>query len=153
MYSVNIVYLYIANSTYLTVYLTPFYILFFFFFDIRFFTYWTNILYIFASYMLHFTLERNANAKGKAHRYPPAHVGMSGHHRRLVPGPSPEEEEHDHDNYHENDLENGSPLTEEGKGSGTWKKRVSTACLACKKSKRKVRYMIHYSTLHLHIWI
>ncbi|KAI2699395.1 transcriptional regulator family: Fungal Specific TF [Penicillium roqueforti] len=62
---------------------------------------------------------------------------MSGHHRRLVPGPSPEEEEHDHDNYHENDLENGSPLTEEGKGSGTWKKRVSTACLACKKSKRK----------------
>ncbi|CAI7577430.1 unnamed protein product [Penicillium discolor] len=61
---------------------------------------------------------------------------MSGHQHRLVPGPSPSEDDQ-HENYHEHDLENGSPPAEEGKGSGTWKKRVSTACLACKKSKRK----------------
>lgn len=66
---------------------------------------------------------------------------MSERYRRLVPGPSHSEDDHDHDqeNYHEHDTENGSPPAEEGKGSGRWKKRVSTACLACKKSKRKVR--------------
>ncbi|KOS47024.1 hypothetical protein ACN38_g2006 [Penicillium nordicum] len=60
---------------------------------------------------------------------------MGGHQRRLVPGPSPSEDDQ-HENYHEHDFENGSPPADEGKG-GTWKKRVSTACLACKKSKRK----------------
>ncbi|KAJ5189883.1 hypothetical protein N7472_008897 [Penicillium cf. griseofulvum] len=56
---------------------------------------------------------------------------MSANPRRLVPGPSSSE---DDQNYHEHDTENGSPPAE---GRGTWKKRVSTACLACKKSKRK----------------
>ncbi|KAJ5496262.1 hypothetical protein N7463_008249 [Penicillium fimorum] len=61
---------------------------------------------------------------------------MSAQQSRLVPGPSPSEDDHD-ENYHEHDTEHGSPPPEEEKGSGTWKKRVSTACLACKKSKRK----------------
>lgn len=70
---------------------------------------------------------------------------MSGHQRRLVPGPSLSEDDQ-HESYHEHDLENDSPPAEEGKGSATWKKRVSTACLACKKSKRKVRFIYSYTT-------
>ncbi|QQK43763.1 C6 transcription factor, putative [Penicillium digitatum] len=62
---------------------------------------------------------------------------MRGHQRRLVPGPSSTGNDPDPDpDYHEHD-DNSSPPAEEGKSSGTWKKRVSTACLACKKSKRK----------------
>lgn len=34
--------------------------------------------------------------------------------------------------------EGGSASAEGNAGNGSWKKRVSTACLACKKSKRKV---------------
>lgn len=52
---------------------------------------------------------------------------------QVPPGPSPT-----------SDHEHGSPLEESSRpaGSGsssspTWRKRVSTACLACKKSKRK----------------
>lgn len=60
---------------------------------------------------------------------------MSEYHRQLIPGPSStSDHEHDHDFR----SENGSPPAEEKGSSGTWKKRVSTACLACKKSKRKV---------------
>ncbi|OQE27014.1 hypothetical protein PENFLA_c006G04930 [Penicillium flavigenum] len=61
---------------------------------------------------------------------------MSRNPRRLVPGPSPSDDR-DQETYHDHDTENGSPPADEVKGSGTWKKRVSTACLACKKSKRK----------------
>ncbi|KAJ5782086.1 hypothetical protein N7457_003860 [Penicillium paradoxum] len=59
---------------------------------------------------------------------------MSEQYRQLAPGPSPSSDDHDHD--HDLRSDNGSPPAE-GKSSGTWKKRVSTACLACKKSKRK----------------
>jgi hypothetical protein len=79
---------------------------------------------------------------------------MSRNHRRLVPGPSPSDD-HDQETYHDHDTENGSPPADEVKGSGTWKKRVSTACLACKKSKRKVRFKLttlHYTTPTLYIY-
>jgi hypothetical protein len=60
---------------------------------------------------------------------------MTESRRPRVPGLSPTTDDHDHDR----DDDHGSPVPDEGKGSsGTWKKRVSTACLACKKSKRKV---------------
>jgi hypothetical protein len=51
--------------------------------------------------------------------------------RQLVPGPSPSDDGHE--------SEHSPPE------KGTWKKRVSTACLACKKSKRKVCPAIHLS--------
>jgi hypothetical protein len=79
---------------------------------------------------------------------------MSRNHRRLVPGPSPSDDR-DQETYHDHDTENGSPPADEVKGSGTWKKRVSTACLACKKSKRKVRFILttlHYTTPTLYIY-
>ncbi|KAJ5338941.1 hypothetical protein N7452_005669 [Penicillium brevicompactum] len=51
---------------------------------------------------------------------------MSDRYRQPVPGSSPISDDQ------ENDLEHSPPAEK-----GTWKKRVSTACLACKKSKRK----------------
>lgn len=49
---------------------------------------------------------------------------MSDQSYQHAPGPSPTSDQ-------------GSSPEEGGKASGSWKKRVSTACLACKKSKRK----------------
>ncbi|KAJ5580231.1 uncharacterized protein N7459_006216 [Penicillium hispanicum] len=50
---------------------------------------------------------------------------MSDQYHQLAPGPSPTSDK-------------SSPTKDEAKTPGSlWKKRVSTACLACKKSKRK----------------
>lgn len=57
--------------------------------------------------------------------------------RQIVPGPSPTS---DHDNSHHEET---NPSSLASSSSASWKRRVSTACLACKKSKRKV------STSHL----
>lgn len=102
-----------------------------------------TLVYIFAFY-----IETNRKEKKKQSKKTKTVCScrnMSRNQHRLVPGPSPSDD-HDHD------TENGSPPGDEVKGSGTWKKRVSTACLACKKSKRKVRFhYIHYVTLHLYL--
>lgn len=55
------------------------------------------------------------------------HTVMSDRYRHIGPGSSPISDDQ------ENELEHSPPAEK-----GTWKKRVSTACLACKKSKRKV---------------
>ncbi|CAG8217854.1 unnamed protein product [Penicillium olsonii] len=60
---------------------------------------------------------------------------MSDQYRQLVPGSSPISDDQEND-----ELEHSPPPEK-----GTWKKRVSTACLACKKSKRKVS-QIHLQT-------
>lgn len=52
--------------------------------------------------------------------------------RQIVPGPSPASP---HDNSHHEET---NPSSLASSSSASWKRRVSTACLACKKSKRKV---------------
>ncbi|KAJ5096345.1 hypothetical protein NUU61_005701 [Penicillium alfredii] len=64
---------------------------------------------------------------------------MSDQHRHLAPGPSPTSPTSEH----------GSPPRDARTSSGSWKKRVSTACLACKKSKRKASFF----PFELYPWI
>ncbi|KAJ5389146.1 uncharacterized protein N7496_000214 [Penicillium cataractarum] len=52
--------------------------------------------------------------------------------RQIVPGPSPTS---NHDGPHRKEAKPSSSAT--SSSSASWKRRVSTACLACKKSKRK----------------
>lgn len=141
LYSFNFVFSCIfQKSTYSIVYLISFYI---FFSYIHFFTYLDDIcLYI---CILHLNQTKRKQTKKTKSAF--SCRNMSRNHRRLVPGPSPSDDR-DQETYHDHDTENGSPPADEVKGSGTWKKRVSTACLACKKSKRKVRFII-LTTLHL----
>lgn len=58
-------------------------------------------------------------------------TAMSKQYRNPGPASSPVSDDQEHESEH-------TPPPEKG----TWKKRVSTACLACKKSKRKVSLYI-----------
>lgn len=66
---------------------------------------------------------------------------MSTDQRRIAPGPSPISDQNSPPPYG-NTSNNQQPSTTSttgaaGSAESAWKKRVSTACLACKKSKRK----------------
>lgn len=68
------------------------------------------------------------------HRY----TVMSDQYRQIVPGSSPISDDQENE-----ELEHSPPPEK-----GTWKKRVSTACLACKKSKRKVSHSSPSTSKH-----
>ncbi|KAJ5109691.1 hypothetical protein N7532_002336 [Penicillium argentinense] len=62
--------------------------------------------------------------------------------RNLAPGPSPTSSSHSPGQEqslckHQAEASNSTIVPDEHSAAGPWKKRVSTACLACKKSKRK----------------
>ncbi|EYE94972.1 putative C6 transcription factor [Aspergillus ruber CBS 135680] len=59
-------------------------------------------------------------------------MNESQYYRQIAPGPSPTSEEASRPTSAGGEIAGGG-----NGGSSQWKKRVSTACLACKKSKRK----------------